>query len=79
MKTEKYLKLIYERGSIIFRKVISYTMCEDTQLLTITYSDETKCVVDLMFLNSCLGKLINIKDNIYEIKSLTTMDITQYL
>lgn len=79
MKTEKYLKLIYEKGSIIFRKVTGYTICDKTQLMIVTFEDKTASAVDMMFLNACLGKLENIKDNICEMKSLTTIDIKQDL
>ena len=64
MKTEKYLKLIYERGSVIFRKVTSYNICEKTQLMTVTFENKECAVVDLVFFNCAMGKLVQIKENI---------------
>lgn len=74
-KTEKYLKLIFEKGSVIFRKVTSYNKCDKTQLMIVTFEDKTACAIDMMFLNSNLGKLVNIKENIHEQKVSEIADI----
>lgn len=79
MKTEKYIKLIYEKGSVVFRKVTSFNVCNKTNLLIVTFEDKSASAVDMMFLNACLGKLINIKDNVTEIKEVKTCDIIEDL
>ena len=64
MEKEKYLKLIFEKGSVIFRKVTSHNYCKDTQLSIITFEDKSVVTIDMMYLLSALGKLVKIKSNL---------------
>lgn len=79
MKTEKYVKLIFEKGSIIFRKVASYNIYDKVQSMIVTFEDKSASYVDMLFLNACLGKLINVKENISEVKELKCVDIIDTL
>lgn len=74
MKTERYLKLIFKRGSVIFRDVKSYTSCEELQTITIVYNNNDVAVLDLIHCYSILGKMINIKSNVTHINVSLTQD-----
>ena len=75
MKTERYVKLIFEKGSVIFRKVTSYNKCDKNNLMIITFEDKTASAFDMMFFYASLGKLVTIKDNIGDIKNAEVVDI----
>ena len=75
MKTERYVKLIFEKGSVIFRKVTSYNKCDKNNLMIITFEDKTASAFDMMFFYASLGKLVTIKDNIGDIKKAEVVDI----
>lgn len=79
MKTEKYVKIIFQKGSIIFRNVTSFNIDEVNQLLSVTFEDKTASVVDMVFLNCAMGKLINVKDNIHNVDNTIIVDITDEL
>lgn len=79
MKTQKYLKLIYEKGSVIFRDVTSYNKCEKNQLMIITFQDKSAVALDMMYLDACMGKLVNIKENIKDVKEGKCVDIIDTL
>ena len=64
MKSEKYLKLIFENGSMIFRKVKSFTKCEPVQTITIVFENGNVSVVDMIHIHSIYNKLLKIKTNI---------------
>ena len=75
MKTEKYLKLIFKDGSLIFRKVKSYSQFNKIQMMTIVFEDNRVVTLDMIYLYTCLGKLENIKDNVTEKLISSTQDL----
>lgn len=75
MKTENYLKLIFVDGSVVFRKVKSYSRFDKIQMMTIVFEDNRVVTLDMVYLHSCLGELINIKDNVVIQELSTTKDI----
>ena len=60
----KYLKLIFEKGSVIFRDVTSHSICKESQLCIVTFKDKSVVTFDMIYLTSALGKLRKIKTNL---------------
>lgn len=76
MEEERYLKVIFQRGSVIFRKVKSYRMCSENQLLLVEFEDGGKTTMDMIYLHTALGRFDTIKDNIYR-RTQTIIDINE--
>lgn len=77
MKTENYIKLIFEEGSVILRKVKNYWREDKNQVVLVIFEDNSKVILDLIYLQSSMGELKHIKDNVHDIKETTLMDISQ--
>ena len=75
MNNQKYLKLVFEKGSVLFRNVNSYTGCDKTQLMVITFEDKSAVAMDMVYLIASMGELVKIKTNInnYNEKQVVTI------
>ena len=77
MKSEKYVKLIFQRGSVIFRKVKAFRFVSKNELFVIDFEDGSQTTMDMIYLHTALGEYITTKDNIYveEVETLSINDV----
>lgn len=61
MMNENYLKLIFERGSVIIRKIKDYHYNKELDYM---YYNGEEHYVDMFVLQNQLGKFIKIKSNL---------------
>lgn len=59
-----YVKFIFERGSLILRRIKGYAVDDINQIITIAFEDKYACVMDMMYLISSMGKLKSWHDNL---------------
>ena len=65
MKKEvKYVKLIFEKGSVIFRRITSHNFSKETQISIITFEDKSVVTLDMLYLQGTMGKLIKFNSNL---------------
>lgn len=77
MENEKYVKLIFQRGSVIIRKVKAFRFISKNQLFVIDFEDGSKTTMDMIYLRTALGEYITTKDNICveEVETLSINDV----
>lgn len=74
---EKYVKLIFQRGSVILRKVKTFRFVSKNQLFVVDFEDGSQTTMDMLYLRTALGEYITTKDNIYveEVQTLSINDV----
>ena len=77
MEDEKYVKLIFEHGSIVFRKVTGYYFVRETQTCIVLFKKH-KVSLDMIYMTGTLGKFIKYKDNLAETK-VEVIDVNEEL
>ena len=79
MEKTTYLKIIFEKGSLIFRHITSYNMDSVNQLMIVTFKDKTACAIDMIHMCSCLGRMKNTKSNLHDNHERQLVDISDEL
>lgn len=77
IEQEKYTKLIFQRGSVILRKVKAFRFVSKNQLFVVDFEDGSQTTMDMFYLRTALGEYITTKDNIYveEVQTLSINDV----
>ena len=60
----KYVKIIFQNGSLIFRYVVDYHFVDKTQVYEITLDRGQKIILDLIYIQSFMGRVKKVKSNL---------------